>query len=140
MYKRTFSYLMMGFILCLSLNAQTRRDTDSVFIFHYPSCVQMFKADYRSNRHTLRLLSKQLQTFVKGKDTLYVNGYSGECSNDSRNNILILVDPYDTSDHRQDGYSIAPLERFFYSWKDRAIAPKPFQLQPFLVVEKKEKD
>lgn len=54
--------------------------------------------------------------------------------------ILIFADPYDTSDHRQDGYSIAPLERFFYSWKDRAIAPKPYQLQPFLVVEKKEKD
>ncbi len=51
--------------------------------------------------------------------------------------ILIFADPYDTSDHWQDGYSIAPLERFFYSWKDRAIAPKPYQLQPFLVVDKK---
>lgn len=50
--------------------------------------------------------------------------------------ILIFADPYDTSDHWQDGYSIAPLERFFYSWKDRAIAPKPYQLQPFLVVER----
>lgn len=49
--------------------------------------------------------------------------------------ILIFADPYDTSDHCQDGYSIAPLERFFYSWKDRAIAPKPYQLQPFLVVD-----
>ena len=26
-----------------------------------------------------------MQTFSKGKDTLYVNGYSGECDNDSRN-------------------------------------------------------
>lgn len=50
---------------------------------------------------------------------------------------LIFADPYDTSDHRQDGYSIAPLERFFYSWKDRAIAPKPYQLQPFIVVDKR---
>lgn len=48
--------------------------------------------------------------------------------------ILIFADPYDTSDHWQDGYSIAPLERFFYSWKDRAIAPKPYQLQPYLVI------
>lgn len=45
----------------------------------------MFKADYKSNRQTLQLLKKQLQTFSKGKDTLYVNGYSGECDNDSRN-------------------------------------------------------
>lgn len=45
----------------------------------------MFKTDYKSNRQTLQLLKKQLQTFSKGKDTLYVNGYSGECDNDSRN-------------------------------------------------------
>lgn len=45
----------------------------------------MFKADYKSNRQTLQLLKKRLQTFSKGKDTLYVNGYSGECDNDSRN-------------------------------------------------------
>lgn len=48
---------------------------------------------------------------------------------------LIFADPYDTTDHWQDGYSIDSLERFFYCWKDRAIAPKPYQLQPFLVVE-----
>lgn len=51
--------------------------------------------------------------------------------------ILIFADPYDTSDHWQDGYTIAPLERFFYLWKDRAIAPRPYQLQPFLVVDKR---
>lgn len=60
------------------------------------------------------------------------NGTPDFCGDD----ILVFADPYDTSDHRQDGYSIAPLERFFYSWKDRAIAPKPYQLQPFLVVER----
>lgn len=49
---------------------------------------------------------------------------------------LIFAEPYDTSDHWQDGYSIAPLERFFYAWKDRAVAPKPYQLQPYLVVGK----
>ena len=59
--------------------------SDSTFVFHYPPCIQMFKADYKSNRQTLQLLKKRLQTFSKGKDTLYVNGYSGECDNDSRN-------------------------------------------------------
>lgn len=78
MNKKIISCLITGFILCSSLNAQT-------FIFHYPPCIQMFKADYKSNRQTLQLLKKRLQTFSKGKDTLYVNGYSGECENDSRN-------------------------------------------------------
>ncbi len=49
--------------------------------------------------------------------------------------ILIFADPYDTSDHWQDGYYYYPLERWFYMWADRNIAPKPFQLQPFIVVE-----
>ena len=31
---------------------------------------------------------------------------------------LIFADPYDTSDHWQDGYSIFPLEKFFYMWQD----------------------
>lgn len=78
MNKKIISCLITGFILCSSLNAQT-------FVFHYPPCIQMFKADYKSNRQTLQLLKQRLQTFSKGKDTLYVNGYSGECDNDSRN-------------------------------------------------------
>ena len=30
--------------------------------------------------------------------------------------VLIMADPYDTSDHCQDGYIIVSLERFFYEW------------------------
>lgn len=83
MNKKNISCLIIGFILCSSLNAQT-------FVFHYPPCIQMFKTDYKSNRQTLQLLKKQLQTFSKGKDTLYVNGYSGECDNDSRNRRTVF--------------------------------------------------
>ena len=91
MNKKIISCLIIGFILCSSLNAQTTQEgnkgtaSDSTFVFHYPPCIQMFKADYKSNLQTLQLLKKRLQTFSKGKDTLYVNGYSGECENDSRN-------------------------------------------------------
>jgi len=49
--------------------------------------------------------------------------------------MLIFADPYDTSDHWQDGYYCYPLERWFYVWQDRAVAPKPYQLQPFIIVE-----
>lgn len=91
MNNKVFSCLIIGIIFCTSLNAQTKHEgdggtaTDSTFTFYYPSCIQMFKANYKSNRQTLQLLKKQLRTFAKGKDTLYVNGYSGECENDSRN-------------------------------------------------------
>ena len=96
MNKKIISCLIIGFILCSSLNAQTTQEgnkgtaSDSTFVFHYPPCIQMFKADYKSNRQTLQLLKKRLQTFSKGKDTLYVNGYSGECDNDSRNRRTVF--------------------------------------------------
>lgn len=50
--------------------------------------------------------------------------------------ILIFADPYDTTDHWQDGYYYYPLERWFYMWQDRAVAPKPYQLQPYIIIDK----
>ncbi len=50
--------------------------------------------------------------------------------------ILIFADPYDTSDHLQDGYYVYPLERWFFMWHDFRIAPKPFQIQPYIVVDR----
>ena len=37
------------------------------------------------------------------------------------NDVLILADPYDTSDHNQDGYSIISAERFYYMWFDAQL-------------------
>lgn len=52
--------------------------------------------------------------------------------------VIIFADPYDTSDHWQDGYYYYPAERWFYMWKDRNVAPKPFQLQPYIIVTRSE--
>ncbi len=49
--------------------------------------------------------------------------------------VIIFADPYDTSDSWQDGYYYYPAERWFYMWHDRAVAPKPYQLQPYVIVE-----
>ena len=34
------------------------------------------------------------------------------------NDVLILADPYDTTDHAQDGYNIVSASRFYYMWFD----------------------
>ncbi len=49
--------------------------------------------------------------------------------------VIIFADPYDTSDSWQDGYYYYPAERWFYMWSDRAVAPKPYQLQQYVIVE-----
>jgi len=47
--------------------------------------------------------------------------------------VIIFADPYDTSDHWQDGYYFYPAERWFTLWRDRNVAEKPYQLQPYIV-------
>jgi len=38
--------------------------------------------------------------------------------------VLIVADPYDTTDHLQDGYGIVPAERFEAMWFDRDLLPE----------------
>ena len=51
--------------------------------------------------------------------------------------VIIFADPYDTSDHWQDGYYFYPTERWFSMWRDRNVAEKPYQLQPYIVFDLK---
>lgn len=62
-------------------------------------------------------------------------GYDNNGTPAIRDDIIIFADPYDTTDSWQDGYYYYPAERWFYMWQDRAVAPKPYQLQPFVIVE-----
>lgn len=62
-------------------------------------------------------------------------GYDNNGTPGIGDDILIFADPYDTSDHWQDGYYYYPLERWFYMWKDRNVAPKPYQIQPYMVID-----
>lgn len=62
-------------------------------------------------------------------------GYDDMGTESVGDDILIFADPYDTSDHWQDGYYIYPLERFFYVWHDRNVAYAPYTYQQYIVVE-----
>ena len=33
-----------------------------------------------------------------------------------QDDVIIVADPYDTTDHNQDGYGIYPAERFIYNF------------------------
>lgn len=48
---------------------------------------------------------------------------------DPYDDVLILADPYDITDHYQDGYYIYPLGRFFDMWREGPCAQK---LQPYV--------
>ena len=46
--------------------------------------------------------------------------------------VLIMADPYDTTDHCQDGYVIVSLERFFYEWFDAGILSPGITRQQYI--------
>jgi hypothetical protein len=68
---------------------------------------------------------------IIGYDTLGTPGIGDD--------VIIFADPYDTSDHWQDGYYYYNAERWFFMWADRNVAPKPYQLQPYIVIDLKNK-
>lgn len=47
--------------------------------------------------------------------------------------VLILADPYDTCDHKQDGYAVQNATKFYAMWFDHSMLPKEQASQPFLL-------
>ena len=51
----------------------------------------------------------------------------------SSDDVLIVADPYDTSDHYQDGYYVIPAERFYYMWNN--VFPGDGLAQSFIIAQ-----
>lgn len=43
-------------------------------------------------------------------------GYDDLGTETTQDDVIIVADSYDTTDHNQDGYGIIPAERFYYNW------------------------
>ena len=63
-------------------------------------------------------------------------GLDGCGTEDPYDDVLILADPYDITDHCQDGFYIFPFGRFFDMWREGPCAAKdePY-VQPFVVAK-----
>jgi len=59
-------------------------------------------------------------------------GYDTMGTDTTADDVLILADPYDTTDHDQDGYVIQSFERLYYNWHN-SFDPD-FDRNAFLVV------
>ena len=72
-----------------------------------------------------------------GGHWLNIIGYDTMGTEEFGDDVLILADPYDTSDHSQDGYQIYPAERFYYMWLDKNILPQDQSVQQWVVAKPK---
>lgn len=64
-------------------------------------------------------------------------GYDTMGTEHTGDDVLLMADPFDTSDHLQDGYNIVPAERFFYMWFDSNLFSKKDQLRQWLTAKPK---
>ncbi|WRS26335.1 C39 family peptidase [Oscillospiraceae bacterium MB08-C2-2] len=58
-------------------------------------------------------------------------GYDTMGTETTADDVLILADPYDTTDHNQDGYYLLSFERLYYNWSNRF--DKDFDKNVFVV-------
>lgn len=65
-------------------------------------------------------------------------GCDGMDTENLYDDVLIFADPFDTSDHKQDGYAIESLDRFYSMWFDAHMLPKSERNQPWLIATPKE--
>ncbi len=62
-------------------------------------------------------------------------GYDTMGTSNTENDVLIFADPYDTTDHYQDGYTLGSAHRFFTMWFDAHLYPKGEQKKQWLSVK-----
>lgn len=60
-------------------------------------------------------------------------GYDDLGTGSTLDDVLIMVDPYDTCDHKQDGYTVNNGEKFYSMWFDHSMLPKEQAEQPFII-------
>ncbi|WP_199884040.1 C39 family peptidase [Anaerosinus massiliensis] len=62
-------------------------------------------------------------------------GYDTMGTETTADDVLILADPYDTSDHSQDGYNVNSVERFYFMWFDAHMLPEGQQNQQWIIAK-----
>lgn|GEM_PF-94103 len=62
-------------------------------------------------------------------------GYDTMSTESPLDDTLILMNPYDTCDHKQDGYVVENGEKFYSMWFDHSILPQKQRTQPWLIAQ-----
>lgn len=74
-----------------------------------------------------------MESIEFGGHWLVLIGYDDMGTEAIEDDVLILMDSYDTNDHFQDGYIIRSCERWFYSWIDNEVLAEDDRVQNFVV-------
>lgn len=68
-----------------------------------------------------------------GRHWRVIIGYDSLGTAEIDDDVLIFADPYDTTDHNQDGCTVGSLDRFYSMWFDHSMLPKKERNQAWLI-------
>jgi hypothetical protein len=120
---------LVKFFKAISWNVQSSADSGKEYTFEDPADFQAW---------VLKNLKAQTPIMVDWLDWAghwqAIIGYDTMGTDDNfGDDVIILADPYDTSDQYQDGYYIFSAERFYYMWREgTGTGPVP-QQQPWVI-------
>ena len=78
-----------------------------------------------------------LESVEWGGHWMTLIGYDNMGTPDTADDVLIFADPYDTTDHNQDGYYITSLERYQATWYDHNVLEKGHSVSQYVKIYKK---
>lgn len=69
-----------------------------------------------------------------GDHWMVLIGYDDMGTEDFADDVLIFADPYDTTDHFKDGYTIKSFQRYFAEWRNFDTSEKKDYIQQFVTI------
>jgi ABC-type bacteriocin/lantibiotic exporter with double-glycine peptidase domain len=78
-----------------------------------------------------------VENVVWGGHWMVLIGYDDMGTEELEDDVVIMADPYDTTDHSQDGYTVISFYQFYEQWFDSHILPPGEKWQSFTLPIKK---
>ena len=75
-----------------------------------------------------------LENVEWGGHWLTLIGYDDMGTADTGDDVLVFADPYDSSDHNQDGYYVVSFERYYDAWFDAHYLDKEHNLKQYVKI------
>ena len=78
-----------------------------------------------------------LESVEWGGHWMTLIGYDDMGTTETADDVLVFADPFDTTDHNQDGYYIVSFERYYATWFDHNVLPEGHRGNQYIKISKK---
>ena len=110
---------------------QSSRDTqdrDGVSFHDYQEASDFLKGKLLEGKPVI------MENVEFGGHWMVLIGYDDMGTEDMDDDVLVFADPFDTSDHNQDGYYVRSFDRYIAAWFDHDVMPADEKIQQYVTI------